>query len=173
MVIQIQETRNGNSATFEDDPIAMLLACHGKVKRFCADLEKLPGYVQEAGWDSIAHHTVAAIIRYFEVAAPLHHCDEEEDFFPLLEKVCPFTRLEIAELQDEHHQLHVLWQALLQELTGHPECLDSVLVQRFTATYAAHMLREEQLFALGQEHMAQSELVQMGKRMAARRQIAS
>ena len=79
---------NTRSVTFEQ-PTAMLRACHGKVKRFCSQLHALPDYLQQHGYNTVAEQAVAQIRHYFNVAAPLHHQDEEEDFFPLLLQYAP------------------------------------------------------------------------------------
>ena len=46
------------------------------------------------------------ILSYFNRAAPLHHDDEELDFFPQLAKVAPQTQTSIDELENKHEYLH-------------------------------------------------------------------
>ena len=51
--------------------------------RCCAQLDKLPGYLAE--WrHPVVVTTLEGVLRYFDVAGPLHHADEERDLFPLL-----------------------------------------------------------------------------------------
>lgn len=76
------------SVTFAE-PIEMLYACHGKVRRFCGQVAMLSDYIAENGCNQIVLQTIRQITRYFNVAAPLHHEDEEEDFFPLLLQYAP------------------------------------------------------------------------------------
>lgn len=67
------------SVTFAE-PIEMLYACHGKVRRFCGQIAMLSGYIAENGCNQLVLQTIRQISRYFNVAAPLHHEDEEENF---------------------------------------------------------------------------------------------
>ena len=71
------------SVTFAE-PIEMLYACHGKVRRFCGQVAMLSDYIAENGCnqDCFANHS-AKIAQYFNVAAPLHH-KTRKNFFPLL-----------------------------------------------------------------------------------------
>ena len=68
------------SVTFAE-PIEMLYACHGKVRRFCGQVAMLSDYIAENGCNQIVLQTIRQIAQYFNVAAPLHHEDEEENFF--------------------------------------------------------------------------------------------
>lgn len=67
------------SVTFAE-PIEMLYACHGKVRRFCGQVAMLSDYIAENGCNQLVLQTIRQITRYFNVAAPLHHEDEEENF---------------------------------------------------------------------------------------------
>ena len=108
---------NTRSVTFEQ-PTAMLRACHGKVKRFCSQLHALPDYLQQHGYNTVAEQAVAQIRHYFNVAAPLHHQDEEEDFFPLLLQYAPEAKALIQELENEHQSLHGSWDLLNRHLAS-------------------------------------------------------
>lgn len=159
------------SVTF-DDPIEMLYACHGKVRRFCQQVEMLPGYIAEHGRNDVVLQAVAQISRYFDVAAPLHHQDEEEDFFPLLLRHFPHTEADIGELLCQHESLHGNWAAVKQEfskLQADPAYRpQSVVLQRFSAGYADHLVLEERLFETGR-NLPAGELAAIGQKMAARR----
>lgn len=67
-----------------NEPIEMLYACHSKVKRFCRQLSILPDYLEKHGYTQAVLNDVEQILSYFNRAAPLHHDDEELDFFPQL-----------------------------------------------------------------------------------------
>ncbi len=159
-------------ASFEQ-PIDMLYACHEKVRRFCSQIERLDSYLAEHGRNETALSAVAAISRYFQTAAPLHHADEEEDFFPLLRRHAPETAAEIDALAAEHPALNAAWDAVYAEFV----CLqndaayrpDAVRLAAFAQAYARHAEREERLFALGREILPADELAAIGRRMAARR----
>lgn len=156
-----------------DEPIEMLYACHGRVKQFCRQLQLLPDYIEQNGLNQAVKNDVQQILNYFNQAAPLHHDDEELDFFPALSQKLPETQQAINELESQHEALYQNWYALrarLEELlAGKIENIESELIQRFVAGYDSHIAIEEPLFELGREHLAQSELDAMGKIMADRR----
>lgn len=160
------------SVTFAE-PIEMLLACHGKVRRFCGQVKLLPDYIAEHGRNDVVLQTVKQIRQYFNVAAPLHHEDEEQDFFPLLLQYAPEAQTGVDELQRQHATLHANWAALdaefeqlQQDATYRP---DAETLARFTAAYDVHLAVEEPLFELGKQKVPQEKLAEIGKIMAARR----
>lgn len=164
---------NTRSVTF-DDPIEMLYACHGKVRRFCNQVQMLPGYIADNGRNDAVLQAVNQIRQYFNTAAPLHHQDEEEDLFPLLLRHFPHTRSSIEELQRQHENLHANWAAVeheFAELLANPAYRpQSNVLQRFCAGYDAHLALEEPLFETGRKLPAQA-LAAAGKNMAARRKV--
>lgn len=159
------------SATF-DEPVEMLYACHGKVRAFCRQTAMLPAYMAEHGRNEAVLQAVRQISRYFNVAAPLHHQDEEEDFFPLLLRYFPDARNTVAELHRQHENLHACWEAVEREFAAieadagyRPQ---SRVLRDFDAAYAAHLALEEPLFETGRRLPA-AELAAIGRNMAARR----
>ena len=161
------------SITFAE-PIDMLYACHSKVRRFCHQISLLPDYLAQHGCNPIALQTIQQIQQYFTLAAPLHHQDEEQDFFPLLLRYAPQAQDAIQQLQSQHHTLHQQWQKLAAEftqLTNHTlTTLNAQIAHDFVAAYHAHLAIEEPLFELGKQHIPPHELTRIGKNMAQRRQ---
>ncbi|MDG6895633.1 hemerythrin domain-containing protein [Volucribacter amazonae] len=156
------------------DPIEMLYACHSKVKKFCRQLAILPDYLAKNGVNQAVKNDVRQILSYFNQAAPLHHDDEEQDFFPALVKHQPQAQSRIDELAEQHHQLHQNWALLStqleQLLLGEREQVDQVLIEHFIAGYDSHIAIEEPLFELGKQCLSAQELQTMGTIMAKRRQ---
>lgn len=156
-----------------DDPIEMLYACHGKVKKFCGQLHLLPDYIAQHGCNAAAQEAITQISTYFNRAAPLHHADEELDFFPLLLRYCPETQSVIDELEAQHIDLHNNWDTLHGQLQATlvrtRVAPDMEIIQNFTMAYDMHIPKEEKLFELGRAHIPPHELVEIGKIMAARR----
>ena len=165
---------NTDSASF-DEPVSMLLACHDKVKRFCRQLNALPAHVAAHGMDAAAQQAVVQIRRYFNQAAPLHHLDEEADFFPLLRQYCPEAAADLDFLQAQHDVLHQTWAKLdahLQALaSGSLNIVDADLIARYTGLYAQHTAIEEPWFARGQAAIDAEKMAAIGKNMAARRKV--
>lgn len=160
------------SVTFAE-PIEMLYACHGKVRRFCSQLDMLPGYIAEHGRNETVLQAVRQISRYFNVAAPLHHEDEEENFFPLLLQYAPQAQKGIDELLRQHENLHAGWQSVSAELTRLENEADYVpdadMLKRFTDGYAVHLSIEEPLFEMGKASIPPEKLSEIGEIMAERR----
>ncbi|STR44532.1 Uncharacterised protein [Iodobacter fluviatilis] len=61
---------SAESITFET-PIAMLMACHDRVRQYAELTLKLAQYLIKEGVDSKAQDAAASILRYFDVA---HRC---------------------------------------------------------------------------------------------------
>lgn len=162
---------NQPSASFAE-PIEMLYACHGKVKRFCDQINRLPDYLAKHGYNDTVRQAIQQIRHYFNTAAPLHHEDEEHDFFPLLMRYAPETQSTILFLESQHQSLHDLWIAVSDSFAAieanspyQPEVLSA-----FTTAYEEHIVKEEPLFEIGQQSIPEVELTAIGKIMAARRQ---
>ncbi|QIM65353.1 hemerythrin domain-containing protein [Frederiksenia canicola] len=158
-----------------DEPIEMLYACHGKVKNFCRQLQILPDYIEQNGCNEAVKNDVKQILNYFNQSAPLHHDDEEKDFFPALIKQVPTAQADVDLLEQQHVALHKNWDELSTQLVallnGERENVDRELIKRFVSGYDSHIAIEEPLFELGREHLAESELQSIGKIMADRRKV--
>ena len=164
-----------NFATW-NEPVEMLYACHGKVKRFCNQLRILPDYVLKNGINQAVKNDVQQILTYFNLSAPLHHDDEEKDFFPALLNKLPEVQTDIDKLESEHLTLHRNWALLsvqLQQLlNGERQNVERALIADFIAAYERHIALEEPLFELGKAHLSADELQAMGKVMAERRKVS-
>jgi iron-sulfur cluster repair protein YtfE (RIC family) len=71
-----------------DEPLEMLEACHDRIEAQLQTLERLlaylPTHLPSHGADQQARQAAQAILRYFDLAGPNHHEDEERNLFPLL-----------------------------------------------------------------------------------------
>ncbi|AOF53487.1 hypothetical protein BKG91_11210 [Rodentibacter caecimuris] len=156
-----------------NEPIDMLYACHGKVKRFCHQLSLLPDYLEKNGINQAVLNDIKIILQYFNQAAPLHHDDEEKDFFPALMAKRPETKSKVAELERQHLDLHKNWFELSKQLEAliaqKTDKIDSALIQRFISGYANHIAIEEPLFELGKQYLSETELNAIGQVMSKRR----
>ena len=75
------------SAPGFDRPIAVLKHCHDRIRKQLATLEKLLAHLPRHGADEQARQAAAAVMKYFDQAAPLHHADEEQNLLPMLRAV--------------------------------------------------------------------------------------
>lgn len=131
-----------------DDPMALLRACHEKVVRFTRLAQRLQAHVAEHGADAQAQEAATAVLRYFTLAAPLHHADEDENLFVALRGLGHADlNARIDALQQEHDTLGALWlpvQAWLQRIAEGRSPTDTPAdVDAFATRYRAHAEREE------------------------------
>lgn len=165
------------AASFEQ-PFEMLHACHERVQRSLDLLGRIVAHVQAHGHDAQSRSACADVLRYFDLAAPHHHEDEERHVFPLLRQHPDAqVREAVATLQAEHTQMHALWQRLrplLLAWQGDAAAAitdaDRDLIARFTAVYAQHIPLEDSLAYPAAQALLDAPAQQaMGQEMGARR----
>ncbi|AZN37361.1 hemerythrin domain-containing protein [Iodobacter ciconiae] len=165
---------SSETVTFET-PIAMLVACHDRVRQYAALTLKLAQYLIKEGADTKAQDAAAGILRYFDVAAPLHHNDEDLDLFPLLSQYGNAElKAIIASTSAEHKTLGLLWQDVRSYLiplaAGQGGKLPLALASEFSKRYPAHADLEETLIYPSAELLLDaSTLSAMGQNMTNRR----
>jgi hypothetical protein len=165
-----------------DDPIELLLACHDKVRRFAGlslrlreHLAQTPDAAQADAHAQQAQEAAQSILRYFDVAAPLHHDDEALDLFPALQGLGrPILNRCMAELQTEHETLAALWlpvrgwlQCVAQGQAGSPPAALSDFVQG----YLAHAQREEDEVYPAATQLSPAQIKAISAAMVARRTV--
>lgn len=162
------------AASFEA-PVELLMACHERVRHYAQLLPRLLEHVEAHGADEQARQAAANILRYFEVAAPLHHQDEDEDLFPLLSlRGGAELGQRIAAITAEHAELGALWaevrQALQQLLGGDGLLLSRTVAETFARRYPAHAeIEDREIYPWAAQLLSAEELAELGRRMAERR----
>ena len=162
-------------------PLEMLSACHGRVTSQCETLQRLDQHLATHGSDTAAREAASAVMRYFDMAAPHHHADEEQDLFPQLrEAMAGSDAVCIRALTDrlcaEHRALEGQWQALRAVLQGIAQG-QAVRpapgqVEAFVTAYQAHIACEEnELLPMAARLLADTQLAQIGRAMRERRGI--
>jgi hemerythrin-like domain-containing protein len=130
-----------------DDPIELLLACHDKVRRFTTLALKLRDHVVTDGADAQAADAAQSILRYFDMAAPLHHDDEDLNLFPALRSLGhPELTARIDALSAEHDTLGMQWLQLhpwLEALTAGVPTPAPTIIDDFVRDYQQHAQHEE------------------------------
>jgi hemerythrin-like domain-containing protein len=162
-----------------DEPLEMLVACHGRIQDQVATLEKLVPHLARAGCDDGAREAARAVMRYFDSAGAHHHQDEEEDLFPLLrrhagERGRDDVLSALDDLAREHRAMDGVYALIRARLAGIAEArcarLDIEQVAHFAWLYRRHIMREEALaFGFAHEVLAPAERAALGARMARRR----
>jgi len=160
-------------------PFEMLEACHERVQRSLTLLGKLVDYIDQNGHSTQTQSAAADVLRYFDIAAPLHHEDEEVHVFPLLlaQGDAPL-RAAVQRLQGEHQRMGELWAAVRQPLLrwrepGVTEKVDDATrsaAKSFREIYAGHIAAEEgPVYLAARALMDDDALAGMGQAMQARR----
>lgn len=60
-----------------DEPYVLMAACHERMTRTLTLLERIGAHVAAQGCNTQARDAAKDVLRYFTIAAPLHHEDEE------------------------------------------------------------------------------------------------
>lgn len=177
----------------------MLEACHERVLRTLALLVRLRAHVSQHGADDNARQAARDVLRYFDIAAPLHHQDEELHVFPPL-MACASAEVQalVQRLRADHVHMTRDWeearvplQALVDRLpdrdaVGAGDATDAgsghqpdpyvfsadhnAVLDRFAARYADHIAAEEGIaYPAALQLLPPERLLAMGGEMAARR----
>lgn len=161
-----------------EQPFAMLEACHERVERTLTLLQRLQAYLREQPADEAARQAARDVLRYFDVAAPLHHQDEELHVFPpLLAEGAPSVVALVQRLQADHLHMAQDWaaargalQALAQGQQQGFSAAEEARFAQFAQRYEAHIQAEEgTAYPCAHALLAQGDLQSMGLEMAARR----
>jgi hemerythrin-like domain-containing protein len=161
-----------------DEPFAMLAACHERVARSLDLLRRLVAHVETTGVDADARSAAHDVWRYFELAAPAHHADEEHHVLPRLRESSDLWLAAVARrIQADHDAMGATWQRLGPLLRavheGDAAAIGELrqLADAFVALYERHLpLEDDVAFPRVRERMGDAELGAMGDEMARRRQ---
>ena len=164
-----------------DQPLEMLEACHERIQTQLATLERLGPHLETNGCDAEAKSAAHAVLRYFDTSGAFHHQDEEQDLFPVLRvKAAALGRPDVVaaieELRQEHDTMEAQWKSLrerLQAVAGGEPRIAAEDVARFAWLYRRHMDREATaVLPFARHALDAAERATLGKRMAARRNVA-
>lgn len=155
-----------------DTPFEMLLACHQRVEHMVALLERLARHAAAHGTDGQARQAAQDVMRYFDLAGPAHHEDEERHLLPRLQAAGGDLAALAHRLHAEHLAMAQQWAGVrkaLQAVTqGEPA--DSAAWPAFAALYRQHIAAEEaQAYPALQTLVDGPALRTMGAEMAQRR----
>jgi hemerythrin-like domain-containing protein len=162
-------------------PFEMLAACHERVQRSLDLMRRLVDHLAAQGCDDSARSAAHDVWRYFEVAAPAHHADEELHVLPRLRHSGDAKLMAAAEqIHADHQQLDAIWLRLgphLHALSQPASRCDAATLealrnesQAFLAVHERHVPLEDTLvFPAAQARTDAAALQAMGLEMAARR----
>ncbi|MEZ5647081.1 MAG: hemerythrin domain-containing protein [Burkholderiaceae bacterium] len=177
-----QPGERGGAVGFAEAPFEMLTTCHERVDRMLRLLARLREHLASHGHDEQAAQAARDIMRYFDLAAPLHHEDEELHVFPvLLAQGSDALRSAVRRLQQDHVDMGHAWpraRALLQAvsdagLDGAWRPWDAGALQTlddFAGRYGEHIrLEEDVVYPAAQAVLDARALATMGEDMQRRR----
>ena len=122
-LMQISMPGQSAPAVGFEEPFGMLSACHERVERMLRLIVRLQEHLQMQGLDDQVRHAASDVMRYFDVAAPLHHEDEERHVFPpLMYGADAAVKALVLRLIQDHRQMEVAWKgarAVLLALAEH------------------------------------------------------
>ena len=161
----------------------MLVACHERVNRSLELLHRLQAHLADKGLDEDARQAARDVLRYFDIAAPLHHQDEELHVFPpLLQGSDPALHKIVNKLMNDHRAMETRWSAARTTLTRITECSTQAWtpltpeqadsLNRFSAVYGQHIADEERIvYPAARSSMAISAIAVMSEDMKRRRGV--
>ena len=165
-------------------PFEMLAACHERVERMLALIGRLQQHLREHGCDDSARRAARDVMRYFDMAAPQHHLDEELHVFPpLLAGPDAGLRALVQRLLQDHRDMEAAWPAargVLQAVAKSPAVdwtpplgpSQTVALSRFAALYGRHLADEDHLvYPAAQAVLAADALQAMSLDMMQRRGV--
>ena len=158
----------------------MLEACHERVQRTLALQQRLCEHLQTKGCDASARSAARDVLRYFDVAAPLHHQDEELHVFPALlsERAGDAPLLALVQtMQSDHIAMSELWSKARESLKAIESneatllsAADEALFDAFVQRYAQHLQSEDAIiYPAARAAVSEADLAAMGREMAGRR----
>lgn len=170
-----------------DEPFDLLAGCHDRVRRSLHLLRRLVDHVLDKGVDADARSAATDVLRYFDIAAPQHHVDEERHVLPVLEASGDSAMQAAARrLRNDHEAMARYWQALRMSLIELRDNGDNwsakaqhdlaAQARVFTDLYAEHLPLEEGLVFPAARRVIEgrgpSAVEEMGREMARRRGVA-
>lgn len=162
-----------------EQPFEMLEACHERVQRSLALLARLIAHIDARGHDAQSRSAARDVLRYFDLAAPQHHEDEERHVFPcLLALGDAALAADVQRLCADHLRMAALWGELRVALQGWSadaaagpiDAATRATAAAFRAAYDDHIALEEgRVFPAARGCTDTAAAAAMGEEMAARR----
>lgn len=172
-----------------EQPFDMLTACHERVQRSLRLMRRLVAHLAAQGWDAPAASAATDVMRYFDLAAPHHHKDEELHVFPLLlVQGDAELRAVVQRLQQDHVHMAADWpaaRAVLARVAAHGaapigtgaadwvplSASEQASLDRFAGHYGRHIDDEDGwVYPAARRLLAPEALAAMGGEMQRRRQ---
>lgn len=165
-------------------PFEMLATCHERVERMLKLQARLQQHLLDKGCDESARQAARDVMRYFDIAAPLHHQDEELHVFPaLLSGPDATMHTLVKRLLQDHRDMEVAWgraRRVLLAIADSPESGwtpltpdQSAALTQFAAMYSQHLDDEDHVaYPAAQAALSSDAVLVMSEDMMQRRGVA-
>lgn len=159
-------------------PFEMLEACHERVQRMLGLMQRLRTHLATMGCDEQARQAARDVMRYFDVAAPAHHEDEERHVFPPLLAAGDCVDI-VQRLQREHVEMTAIWpqvRSVLQRVADGAwegfRAGDEGTLEHYARLYDWHLAAENELvYPAALTRLGAVEQAAMGREMSVRRGV--
>lgn len=168
---------------FQEDPFALLLDCHGRIRTFLGLAQRLAGATAPS--DAAVTDAARRLVRYFTLGFGKHVADEDLSLarrlraLPLSTEVRPQVKTALAQMEAEHRTIDAQVERLLERwrvLETQPARLGELAPSLRADTEAlapameAHLLLEERvLFPVAGSLLPAPEVQALREEMRARR----
>ena len=164
-------------------PFEMLEACHDRIERMLRLIIRLQEHLQTQGLDDQVRQAARDVMRYFDLAAPLHHEDEERHVFPpLMWGADAAVKALVLRMIQDHRQMEIAWKgarAVLLALADHDESpcdaltvWQKVALNDFARLYRQHLDDENQvIYPAARAQLSPEAIATMSEDMMARRGV--
>lgn len=162
-----------------DEPLEMLTACHERIEAQLKTLKRLLVYLPQHGADDQARQAARNVLRYFELAGPNHHADEERNLFPTLiaragASETATVQSFVRELLEDHRQMAAALDVVRSQLDpiaeGRSAALEADAVLALADVYRRHIAKEnERLIPLSRRLLRPEDIATLSRAMTERR----
>ena len=177
----ITDIKLANPPVVAPDAVAMLLACHQRIRNFTAIAARIAD-AKGAAPAEVAN-AAEAVHRYYFIALPLHEADENESVYPRLRRnlTDPQERESLQSMVDQHGPIDEVVARLIPlwaKLKSAPEQLSALAPElrsnatRLQELWREHLaLEEEIVFPLIRTRLTPDDLKSIHMEMQQRRGI--
>ncbi len=170
--IQIGSKPQGES----EDAISLLLGCHDRIRHFTSIALRIAQHANAPASDRA--DAARSVLRYFQIALPLHEADENESIYPRLHQRLPAGALaEANENMVRQHgeidrviaELIPMWQSTVEGAKPAPALFSTT--ERLQSLWDTHLaLEEEKVLPAMRKYLTGEDLESIRAEMRARRE---
>lgn len=168
-----------------DEPLGLLSDCHRRIEHFLRVLIAVAAEAAGGPLTSTQRSALEGALRYFATAAPKHTADEEMSLFPRLRDTggpaAAHALALVDRLERDHHEAdahHTAIDALVRRWLSDDRLAPSQAAElrerlaRLQLLYERHITVEDQeLFTAASRLLKPAQIREIGREMAARRQV--